>query len=67
MDIQGGKQCNIQGGELCEAKSNPWGIIDVSWTYRKVKLLNIKISELELEHEHYRNIFYYLYIRAGGQ
>ena len=48
-------------------KTDLVGAVDVSWTYRKVELLNIKISELELEHERYRNVFYYLYIRAGGQ
>ena len=47
-------------------KTDLVGAVDVSWTYRKIELLNIKISELELEHERYRSVFHDLYVRAGG-
>ena len=47
-------------------KTDLVGAVDVSWTYMKIELLNIKISELDLEHERYRNVFHDLYVRAGG-
>ena len=52
---------------LCFNKTDLVVANDISWTYREVEPLNIKISELELEHERYRNIFHDLYVRAGGQ
>jgi hypothetical protein len=48
-------------------KTDLIGAVDVSWAYRKVELLNIKISELEIRQERYRNVFYETYVRIGDQ
>jgi hypothetical protein len=48
-------------------KTDLIGAVDVSWAYRKVELLNIKMSELEIRQERYRNVFYEMYARIGDQ
>ena len=48
-------------------KTDLVGAVDISWTYRKVELLNIKISELRIQQERYRYVCYEKYVRAGDQ
>ena len=48
-------------------KTDLVGAVDVSWAYRKVDLLNIKISELEIRQERYTNVFHEKYLRSDEQ